>query len=178
MAQPTRSLLIPLALYLIAAAACGGGKDATPTAPSSPAGGAGATIAGTVRGAGATAPTGMSVNVVGTSLSATVAGSGDFQVDGVPSGNVQLQFKSASVTATAQIPDVANEQFVQIQVRHDSIVHFKQQFGTIPFLLHLTLGQPCLLKALRIVDGDRNLRPDLSEQFRIVLSECRFAQAR
>ena len=117
MALPTRSLLIPVSLCLLAAAACGGGKGATPTAPSSPAGGTGATIAGTVRGAGATAPSGMSVNVVGTSLSATVAGSGDFQVDGVPSGTVQLQFKSASVSATAQIPDVANDQFVQIQVQ-------------------------------------------------------------
>jgi hypothetical protein len=119
MALPTRSLLIPLSLCLLAAAGCGGGESATPTptAPSSSAGNTGATIAGTVRSAGAAAPAGMSVNVVGTSLSATVAGSGDFQVDGVPSGNVQLQFKSASVTATAQIPDVANDQFVQIQVQ-------------------------------------------------------------
>jgi hypothetical protein len=116
MTLPTRSLLIPLSLCLIAAAGCGAGEKATPTAPSSSPGSSGATIAGTVR-AGAAAPAGMSVTVVGTNLSATVAGSGDFQVDGVPSGNVQLQFKSAAVTATAQIPDVANDQFVQIQVQ-------------------------------------------------------------
>jgi hypothetical protein len=59
----------------------------------------------------------MTVAVTGTSLSATVESSGDFQVDGVPSGNVQLQFKNASVNATAQIANVTNDQLVQIQVQ-------------------------------------------------------------
>ena len=110
----TRSLLVSLCLSLVAAAGCGGG--AAPTSPSST-GGAGATIAGTVRGAGASAPAGMTVAVVGTSLSAAVEASGDFQVDGVPSGNVQLQFRNASVNATAQIANVADDELVQIQVQ-------------------------------------------------------------
>jgi hypothetical protein len=59
----------------------------------------------------------MTVAVVGTSLSAAVEASGGFQVAGVPSGNVQLQFKGGSVNATAQIANVANDEFVQIQVQ-------------------------------------------------------------
>jgi hypothetical protein len=116
MPMATRSLLVSLCLSIAGAAGCGGGSGAAPTAPSST-GGSGATIAGTVRGAGASAPSGMTVAVVGTGLSATVESSGDFQVEGVPSGNVQLQFKNASVSATAQIPNVVNDQLVQIQVQ-------------------------------------------------------------
>jgi hypothetical protein len=59
----------------------------------------------------------MTVAVVGTSLAATVEASGNFQVDSVPSGNVQLQFKNGSTTATTQISNVANDEFVQIQVQ-------------------------------------------------------------
>ncbi len=112
----TRSLLASLSLCFVAASGCGGGGGAAPTAPSA-AGGSGATIAGTVSGAAATAPAGMTVAVVGTSLSATVEASGNFQVDRVPSGNVQLQFKNGSMNATAQISNVTNDEFVQIQVQ-------------------------------------------------------------
>lgn len=115
MTMPTRSLLASFCLGVLWMSACGGGTGA-PTAPSAT-GGSGATIAGTVRGAGATAPAGMTVAVVGTSLSAAVEGSGDFQVAGVPSGNVQLQFKNGSVNATAQLANVANDEFVEIQVQ-------------------------------------------------------------
>lgn len=108
MSMATRSLLVSLCLSFAASAGCGGG-GAAPTAPSS-AGGSGATIAGTVRGAAASAPAGMTVAVVGTSLSASVEASGGFQMTGVPSGNVQLQFKNESVNATAQITNVANDE--------------------------------------------------------------------
>ena len=113
MLLPTRSLLALLSLCVVATAGCGGGA---PTSPSA-AGGSGATIAGTVSGAAATAPAGMTVAVVGTNLAATVEASGNFQVDSVPTGNVQLQFKHGSMTATAQIANVANDEFVQIQVQ-------------------------------------------------------------
>lgn len=114
MPTATKSFLIACGLALVAAG-CGGSGTA-PTAPSST-GGAGATIAGTVSGAGAAAPAGMTVAVVGTSLSAAVETSGGFHLPGVPAGNVQLQFKNASVNATAQIANVANEELVQIQVQ-------------------------------------------------------------
>ena len=115
MSMPARSSLVSLCLCLVAVAGCGGG-GAAPTAPSST-GGSGATIAGTVRSAAASVPAGLTVAVAGTGLSVAVESSGDFQLDGVPPGNVQLQFKNASVNATAQIPNVSDDQLVRIQVQ-------------------------------------------------------------
>ena len=107
-------LLIPL-LLVVAAAGCGAAGE-NPAAPSSVSGASGgsATIAGTVSGAGAS---GMTVAVAGTSLSAAVESAGTFRLGGVPSGNVQLQFKQASMTATAQLTNVANDEVIQIQVQ-------------------------------------------------------------
>jgi len=78
--------------------------------PGSPSGGAGATIAGTVNRSAET------VTVASTSLSAAVDGSGHFQIGGVPMGNVQLKFKGAAVDATAQVSNVAPDEFIEIQV--------------------------------------------------------------
>jgi hypothetical protein len=116
MTLATRSLIASLCLSVGAAAGCGGGSGTAPTAPSG-AGGSGATIAGTVRSAAASAPAGLTVAVAGTGLSVAVESSGDFQLDGVPAGNVQLQFRNESINATAQIPNVAADQLVRIQVQ-------------------------------------------------------------
>ena len=88
-------LLTAVCLGIAAAFACGG--SGSPTSPS-PSGGGSATIAGTVRSAAASAPAGMNVTVVGTSVSAAVDGAGAFELPGVPPGNVQLQFKNSSTT--------------------------------------------------------------------------------
>ena len=93
------------------AAACGGGSS--PTGPSAT-GGAGATIAGTVNRSGSSA---LTVAVAGTSLSAPVDSTGAFQVTDVPTGNVQLQFRDAAVSATAQVSNVGREELIQIQVQ-------------------------------------------------------------
>ena len=112
----TRTLLIVPCLALVAAAGCGGG----PTAPS---GAAGTTIAGTVNvnGGAASAPgaaaSGLTVTIVGTNLSAVVEASGYFQLAGVPSGNVRLQFKDAIVNATAELSNVGDEALIEIQVQ-------------------------------------------------------------
>jgi hypothetical protein len=106
-------LLAAVCLTIAAALACGG---ASPTSPSS-GGAGGATIAGTVHGAGASAPTGMNVSVVGTSVSSRVESSGSFELPGVPAGNVQLQFKDSTTTAMAQIANVASDEVIQIQVQ-------------------------------------------------------------
>ena len=96
---------------LLAAAGCGGGS-ANPTSPS----GGGATIAGTVSRVNG-APLGLTVAVGGTNLSSAVGSSGYFQIGGVPRGDVQLKFKDAAVEATAQIANVAADEFIEVQVQ-------------------------------------------------------------
>jgi uncharacterized repeat protein (TIGR01451 family) len=99
-------------------ARCGGGSSSSaPTAPSPSTGGSGsggATIAGTVR---ASSPAGFTVAVAGTNLASGVEASGAFQLAGVPAGNVQLQFRNASATATAQLANVGSEETIQIEVQ-------------------------------------------------------------
>ena len=106
MQTTTRTLFVPQAWRLsqsLAVGAAASGPTAGPTAPSAV---AGATIAGTVNRAVAGAPVGLTVTVVGTSLSAVVETAGEFQIAGVPSGNVQLLFKDATVNAMAQLANV------------------------------------------------------------------------
>ena len=107
----SRAVLGILAVACAAAVVACGGASA-PTAPS-PSGGAGATIAGNVM----SPPAGLTVAVAGTNLSTPVESSGDFQLSSVPSGNVQLRFTSSSVSATAQIANVGQEELIQIQVQ-------------------------------------------------------------
>jgi hypothetical protein len=129
MKTETRTLLIASCLALVAAAGCGGGS-AGPTAPSGSTASA-ATIAGTVNGGralsssataaptgltSAGAPSGMTVTVVGTNLSAAVDTSGQFLIDGVPSGDVQLMFTYANVSAMVRVANVGQEELIQLQV--------------------------------------------------------------
>jgi hypothetical protein len=110
MANPPRNQVVAWCLALAAATGCT--SSGNPAAPSD---GAGATIAGTV--SRSTGSLGLSVSVVGTGLSATVDGSGYFQISRVPSGTVQLNFKDAAVDATAQLTNVARGELVEIQVQ-------------------------------------------------------------
>ena len=64
----------------------------------------------------AAAPSGMVVTVAGTNLSASVDVLGHFELSGVPSGSVELQFKHGSFTATVQLSNVGDEELVTIQV--------------------------------------------------------------
>lgn len=108
----TRRLFVASCVALVAVAGCGGA--AGPTAPS---GAAGATVVGTVSGAAALPPQGLTVSVAGTNLSAAADGSGYFQIGNVPSGNVQLMFKDASVNASAQLSNVRQNEFIELQVQ-------------------------------------------------------------
>jgi hypothetical protein len=100
--------------------ACGGN-------PTRPSGSDAATIAGVVYlGGGATkgihaidgAPaSGLLVTVSGTDLSVAVQPSGYFQLPGVPSGTVRLQFRDGSVNAGAELPNVRPGQLVEIEVQ-------------------------------------------------------------
>jgi hypothetical protein len=116
----TRLQIGALCVALAIVAACGGG----PTRPSAP---GGATVAGTVYlGGGApkglhamtgTPAQGLTITVAGTNLSATVEISGRFQIAGVPSGSVRLQFRDASVNATTELPNVRPDEFVEVEVQ-------------------------------------------------------------
>lgn len=106
----TRALSGCAAVACIAIVACGGA--AGPTAPS-PSGGAGATIAGTVNAP----PAGLTVAVAGTNLSAPVEQSGTFQLSSVPPGTVQLRFATSTMSATAQLANVGQDELIQIQVQ-------------------------------------------------------------
>ena len=112
-----RTLIIGSCLLVVAiAAACGGG----PTSPSEI---AGTTIAGTVNAPQAAvsspsaASTGLTVTVVGTNLTATVEPSGYFQLNGVPSGTVTLQFRDGAINATVRLSNVGREALIEIQVQ-------------------------------------------------------------
>ena len=110
----TRALTSAAIAAVIAAAACGG----LPTAPSQE----GATIAGTVAGGGsalstfasgrgaATASSTFTVSVAGTNISATLDGGGNFVLNGVPAGDIQLVFSDGSWTATLSLSQVSPDQ--------------------------------------------------------------------
>jgi hypothetical protein len=87
-------------------------SDGTVMAP-----GAATTPHGTAATAPVSAATGLTVSVVGTNLSAAVEPSGYFQLPGVPSGTVRLQFRDAGVDATLEISNVGQESLIEIQVR-------------------------------------------------------------
>ena len=113
-----------------AAAACGGSKmPASPSAAGSvvPGGSAGpsAIVTGAVQGAGASALTaassgpaitGVTITVVGTSISATVDGGGRFALMNVPTGNIQLQLSGGGANATVTLASVQAAQTVDVVV--------------------------------------------------------------
>jgi hypothetical protein len=110
-----------LATVLIAAG-CGG--HGSPTTPS-PSGSSGAAvITGSVQGAvgGLTAAssgaalTGVTVSVVGTTISSTVDAGGRFTLTNVPPGTVQLQLTGGGVNATVTLTSIAPSQTVDLVV--------------------------------------------------------------
>ncbi len=115
---------------LASAAACG--KTGTPTAPSTtgngtPAAPSGptATVTGSVLGAsastlaafsGGAALTGVTVTVVGTSISAAVDAGGRFALMNVPPGDLQLQLTGGGANATLALGTVLASQTVDLVV--------------------------------------------------------------
>ncbi len=130
---------MPVSLTVLAIAlsfaACGkSDSSGSPTGPTSPATtsaqpappsgtSAGATIAGTVlSGASAssslrTMSVGLTVTVVGTSVSATVDASGAFALQHVPLGDIQLQFSGPGVDARLAVTGVTDREEIHITVR-------------------------------------------------------------
>jgi hypothetical protein len=107
--------------------ACGG-HNGTPTSPSSnssSSSASAATISGTLQGAGASALTaasggaalsGITVTLVGTSISSGVDAAGRFTLVNVPPGGVQLRISGGGVDATVTLTPVQAAETVEIVV--------------------------------------------------------------
>lgn len=107
--------LVATAVLLASVFACGDSpKGTSPMAPSSaPSGSTGsATIVGLVNGV----RTGMMVAAEDSGLSSAVDTGGHFQLGGVPAGNVLLHFTASGVDARTTIPQVANQQRVNVTI--------------------------------------------------------------
>lgn len=128
--QLARSTIVTavLAIASLMAAACGGNASVSPVAPSSTATGA-ASITGTVRGSAVTsralaedtfttldAHSGLTVSVVGTGISTNADNQGQFTLNNVPTGNVQLNFSAPGSNATVTLMGVGPDDRVQITV--------------------------------------------------------------
>ena len=113
----------------VSATACSKADSKSPLSPSTPTSAApsgggvsgSASIVGTVVGGASGAsvqPTGsaLEVTIVGTSMSATVASSGRFTLQNVPSGDLALQFTGSGVNARITINGVADREQIRITV--------------------------------------------------------------
>jgi hypothetical protein len=110
-----------------AGGACGSSEmSLSPTAPSSIGTSAGAVISGRVNGVTAAATSmatfsamesqALTVSVVGTNISTTINGTGQFTLSGVPAGTVQLKFSGSGVDATVSLSGVTSTDRIEITV--------------------------------------------------------------
>jgi hypothetical protein len=112
----------------VAAIACGSTSPVSPRGTSGLFSTGGAVITGHVNGAplsataqSATArpmasPTTVTVTIVGTDIATTVDGKGDFQLTGVPPGDVTLKFTNAGASAVITLSGVAAGDRIHIVV--------------------------------------------------------------
>jgi uncharacterized protein DUF5666 len=107
--------------------ACGSSEmSLSPTAPSSVGTSAGAVISGRVSGVTAAATSmgtfsvmesqALTVSVVGTNISTTINGTGQFTLSGVPAGTVTLKFSGSGVDATVTLSGVTATDRIDITV--------------------------------------------------------------
>jgi hypothetical protein len=122
MANSHRFVVAAVVAGLLGAAGCS--NSGTPTGASGFPFGApsGATILGSVAGMGGSdrsvtaAPGTLKVKVVGTDLAAVVSSSGRFRINGIPPGDVLLEFTDENVNAAALVAAVSEGQEVEIEV--------------------------------------------------------------
>jgi hypothetical protein len=108
----------------LAAAACGGGSPSSPDVTQ----GRGAVIRGSVQDSSTSGSDGgslsasstsrtLKVSVVGTNLSTSTNGSGEFVLTGVPTGRVELRFEGPGLDARLEIGGLSDGQEIRITVR-------------------------------------------------------------
>jgi hypothetical protein len=133
-----RAVVLGICIVASSAAACSSWAPPLPSSPSSlpsvmdSAPSKGVTIQGRVQGAVATAAklagpaqtlaaltstVTLTVKIVGTNISAPVSPSGAFVLEGVPSGNIQLQFVSQSDNAIASLGTVNTGERLDVEIR-------------------------------------------------------------
>ena len=124
------AVAVPICLIALGTVAC---SEWAPPLPSSPSAlpsaldskpSAGATIQGHVTGGSASVSprlasvsTTLTVKIVGTNISASVSSSGAFVLEGVPAGNIQLQFTGESTNAVATLGGVNTGDRLDLQIR-------------------------------------------------------------
>jgi len=111
---------------LSVAAACGSGASPSLTAPSANAASRGAVIMGRVTGMPTAATTAgvltpmstarLTVTILGTNISTSVDGSGQFTLNGVPPGDVRLNFSGSGTDATIMLSGVSASDRITITV--------------------------------------------------------------
>jgi hypothetical protein len=126
-----KALALGVLSLVLASAACGGkGSTASPASPSPmvaagvpPSPMSGAVVSGTVAalsasGAalGSSALSGMSVQVVGTSVTSPVSAAGEFSLRDVPPGDVSLKVSGAGADAVVGVAGVQAGQTIQISI--------------------------------------------------------------
>ena len=118
-----------LAAMIVAVTACGGDASLSPVGPSRSSSSPGASISGTVSGTGVTATraldggafsllatSSVTVSIVGTNISTTTDGQGQFTLNNVPAGTVTLNFTAPGSSATITLTGVGPDDKVQISV--------------------------------------------------------------
>ena len=170
-----------LGLTLVAmllSGACGGGSG-SPSSPSgvtSP-GGSSATITGTVRGVSSAmlaasngaAIAGVTISVVGTSLSATADVAGRFTLTNVPAGAVQLQLTGGGANAIVALNPVAAQQTIDVVLAvsgSSASVESEVRSGTGEAQLEGRVESlPPTMPALTFKAAGRSVRTDASTRF-------------
>ena len=174
-----RKGLGPILAVMLLTAACGGGSPTSPTngtTNTAPAGSS-ATITGTVQGAtsallaassGATL-SGVTVSIVGTSLSAVADAGGRFTLLNVPPGSVQLQLTGGGANATVSLSPVSAQQTVEVVLAVSgttATVESEVRSGTAEAQLEGRVESlPPTQPALTFKAAGRTIRTDASTRF-------------
>lgn len=174
-----RKGLVLTIFAMLLAGACGGGKG-SPTSPSNGTtapSATSATITGTVQGASSAmlaassgaAIAGVTVSVVGTSISSVADAAGRFTLANVPPGAVQLQLTGGGANATVTLSPVSAQQTIDVVLAvsgSSATVESEVRSGTSEAQLEGRVESlPPTQPALTFKAAGRIVRTDASTQF-------------